>query len=73
MTLIGPWVSKEVVQLAKAKALMALFKLYVILVEVTRTQWVKFGARKNPEAGPYFGYVLLGTLVIALVVFALKE
>ena len=59
--------------MAKAKALMALFKLYVILVEVTRTQWVKFGARKNPEAGPYFGYVLLGTLVIALVVFALKE
>ena len=52
---------------------MALFKLYVILVEVTRTQWVKFGARTNPEAGPYFGYVLLGTLVIALVVFALKE
>ncbi|MAK68411.1 MAG: hypothetical protein VX180_07510 [Pseudomonadota bacterium] len=59
--------------MAKAKALMALFKLYVILVEVTRSQWVKFGARKNPEAGPYFGYVLLGTLVIALVVFALKE
>ena len=59
--------------MAKAKALMVLFKLYVILVEVTRTQWVKFGARKNPEAGPYFGYVLLGTLVIALVVFALKE
>ena len=59
--------------MAKAKALMALFKLYVILVEVTRTQWVKFGARKNPEAGPYFGYVLLGTLVITLVVFALKE
>jgi len=59
--------------LAKAKALMALFKLYVILVEVTRSQWVKFGARKNPEAGPYFGYVLLSTLVIALVVFALKE
>ena len=29
--------------MAKAKALMALFKLYVILVEVTRTQWVKFG------------------------------
>ena len=52
---------------------MALFKLYVILVEVTRSQWVKFGARKNPEAGSYFGYVLLGTLVIALVVFALKE
>jgi len=59
--------------LAKAKALMALFKLYVILVEVTRNQWVKFGARKNPEAGPYFGYVLLGALVIVLVVFALKE
>ncbi len=59
--------------MAKAKALMALFKLYVILVEVTRSQWVKFGARKNPEAGPYFGYVLLGTLVIALVVFALNE
>ena len=52
---------------------MALFKLYVILVEVTRNQWVKFGARKNPEVGPYFGYVLLGTLVILLVVFALKE
>ena len=59
--------------MAKAKALMALFKLYVILVEVTRSQWVKFGARKNPEAGPYFGYVLLGTLCIVLVVFALKE
>ena len=59
--------------MAEAKALMALFKLYVILVEVTRSQWVKFGARKNPEAGPYFGYVLLATLVIALVVFALKE
>ena len=59
--------------MAKAKALMALFKLYLILVEVTRSQWVKFGARKNPEAGPYFGYVLLGTLVIAVVVFALKE
>ena len=59
--------------MAKAKALMALFKLYVILVEITRTQWVKFGARKNPEAGPYFGYVLLGTLFIVLVVFALKE
>ena len=52
---------------------MALFKLYVILVEVTRSQWVKFGARKNPEARPYFGYVLLGTLFIVLVVFALKE
>ena len=59
--------------MAKAKALMALFKLYVILVEVTRSQWVKFGARKNPEPGPYFGYVLLGTLVTLLVVFALKE
>ena len=59
--------------MAKAKALMALFKLYVILVEVTRTQWVKFGARKNPEPKPYFGYVLLGTLFIVLVVFALKE
>ena len=52
---------------------MALFKLYVILVEVTRTQWVKFGARKNPEAGPYFAYVLLGTLVITFIVFVLKE
>ena len=59
--------------MAKAKALMALFKLYVILVEVTRSQWVKFGARKNPEPGPYFGYVLMGTLFIVLVVFALKE
>jgi len=59
--------------LAKAKALMALFKLFVLLVEVTRTQWVKFGARKNPEAGPYFLYVLLGTLFITLIVFALKE
>jgi hypothetical protein len=59
--------------LAKAKALIALLKLYVIFVEVTRSQWVKFGARKNPEAGPYFGYVLLGTLFIVLVVFALKE
>ena len=57
----------------KAKALIALFKLYVILVEVTRSQWVKFGARKNPEAGPYFGYVLMGTIFIVLVVFALKE
>ena len=59
--------------MAKAKALIALLKLYVILVEVTRSQWVKFGARKNPEAGPYFGYVLLGTLFIVFVVFALKE
>ena len=52
---------------------MALFKLYVILVEVTRSQWVKFGARKNPEPGPYFGYVLLGTLFITFIVFVLKE
>ena len=59
--------------MAKAKALIALIKLYVILVEVTRSQWVKFGARKNPEAGPYFLYVLLGTLFITLIVFALKE
>ena len=59
--------------MAKAKALMALFKLYVILVEVTRSQWVKFGARKNPEPGPYFGYVLLGTLFITFIVFLLKE
>ena len=59
--------------MAKAKPLIALIKLYVILVEVTRNQWVKFGARKNPEAGPYFLYVLLGTLFITLIVFALKE
>jgi len=59
--------------LAKAKALVALFKLYVILVEVTRSQWVKFGARKNPEAGPYFLYVLLGTLFITFIVLVLKE
>ena len=59
--------------MAKAKALIALIKIYVILVEVTRSQWVKFGARKNPEAGPYFLYVLLGTLFITLIVFALKE
>jgi len=59
--------------LAKAKALIALIKLYVILVEVTRSQWVKFGERKNPEARPYFGYVLLGTLVITFIVFVLKE
>ena len=52
---------------------MALFKLYVILVEVTRSQWVKFGARKNPEPGPDFGYVLLGTLFITFIVFLLKE
>ena len=59
--------------MAKAKALIALIKLYVILVEVTRSQWVKFGARKNPEARPYFFYVLLGTLVITFIVFVLKE
>ena len=59
--------------MANPKLFAAFFKLYVILVEVTRSQWVKFGARKNPEAGPYFGYVLLGTLFIVLVVFALKE
>ena len=59
--------------MAKAKALLALFKLYVLLVEVTRSQWVKFGARKNPEAGPYFLYVLLGTLLITFIVFVLKE
>jgi hypothetical protein len=59
--------------LAKAKALIALIKLYVIFVEVTRSQWVKFGARKNPEAGPYFVYVLLGTLFITFIVFVLKE
>ena len=59
--------------MAKAKALIALLKLYVILVEVTRSQWVKFGARKNPEAGPYFVYVLLGTLFITFIVFVLKE
>ena len=59
--------------MAKAKALIALVKIYVILVEVTRSQWAKFGARKNPEAGPYFLYVLLGTLFITLIVFALKE
>ena len=64
---------KEVGSLANPKLFVALFKLYVILVEVTRSQWVKFGARKNPEAGPYFGYVLLGTLFILVVVFALKE
>jgi len=59
--------------LANPKLFVAFLKLYVILVEATRSQWVKFGARKNPEAGPYFGYVLLGTLFIVLVVFALKE
>ena len=59
--------------MAKAKALIALLKLYVILVEVTRSQWVKFGARKNPDAGPYFVYVLLGTLFITFIVFVLKE
>ena len=59
--------------MANPKLFVAFFKLYVIIVEVTRSQWVKFGARKNPEAGPYFGYVLMGTLFIVLVVFALKE
>ncbi len=51
--------NEEVGRLANPKLFVALFKLYVILVEVTRSQWVKFGARKNPEAGPYFGYVLI--------------
>ena len=59
--------------MAKAKALLALFKLYVILVEATRSQWVKFGARQNPERGPYFVYVLLATLLITFIVFVLKE
>ena len=59
--------------MAKAKALLALFKLYVILVEVTRSQWVKFGARKNPETGPNFVYVLLGTLFVTFIVLVLKE
>ena len=65
--------NEEVGRLANPKLFVALFKLYVILVEVTRSQWVKFGARKNPEAGPYFVYVLLGTLVITFIVFVLKE
>ena len=56
-----------------AKKWIALAKLYILLVEGTRTQWVKFGARKNPESGPYFVYVLLGTLFIVFVVFVLKE
>ena len=59
--------------MAKGKALMALIKLYVILVEFTRSQWLTFGARKNPERGPYFVYVLLGTLLITLIVLVLKE
>ena len=59
--------------MANPKLFVAFLKLYVILVEVTRSQWVKFGARKNPEAGPYFVYVLMGTLFIVLVVFALRE
>jgi hypothetical protein len=59
--------------MAKVKLLLSLFKLYLILVEVTRGQWVKFGSRKNPEAGPYFVYVLLGTLFITFIVFVLKE
>ena len=56
-----------------AKKWIALAKLYILLVEGTRTQWVKFGARKNPESGPYFVYVLLGTLFITFIVFVLKE
>jgi hypothetical protein len=56
-----------------AKKWIALAKLYILLVEGTRTQWVKFGARKNPESGPYFAYVLLATFVIGAVVFLLKE
>lgn len=56
-----------------AKQWVVLLKLYVLLVDASRRQWVKFGMRRNPEAGPYFGYVLLGTLFIVLVVFALKE
>ena len=59
--------------MAKVKLLLSLFKLYLILVEVTRGLWVKFGARKNPEAGPYFVYVILGTLFITFIVFVLKE
>ena len=56
-----------------AKKWIALAKLYILLVEGTRTQWVKFGARKNPESGPYFVYVLLGTLFIVFIVLLLKE
>jgi len=59
--------------LANPKLFLALFKLYVLLVEATRSQWVKFGARKNPESGPYFLYTMLGTLFILVVVFILKE
>jgi hypothetical protein len=59
--------------LANPKLFLALFKLWFILVEVTRSQWVKFGARKNPEASPYFIYMLLGTLFITFIVFVLKE
>jgi hypothetical protein len=53
--------------------LLTLFKLWFILVEVTRSQWVKFGARKNPEARTYFVYMLLGSLFITFIVFVLKE
>lgn len=56
-----------------AKQWVVLLKVYVVLVEVTRSQWVKFGARKNPEAGPYFIYSLLGALFIVAVVLLLKE
>ena len=59
--------------MANPKLFVALFKLYVILVGLTRSQWVKFGARKNPEAGPYFVYVLLGTLFITAIVLLLAE
>jgi len=59
--------------LANPKLLLTLFKLWFILVEVTRSQWVKFGARKNPEARPYFVYMLLGTLLITFIVVVLKE
>jgi len=59
--------------LANPKLLLTLFKLWFILVEVTRSQWVKLGARKTPEARPYFVYMLLGTLFITFIVFVLKE
>ena len=59
--------------MANPKLFAVLFKLYLILVEVSRSQWVKFGARKNPEAGPYFRYVFLGTLVIATLIFLFME
>ena len=59
--------------MANPKLLLTLFKLWFILVEVTRSQWVKFGVRKNPEARPYFVYMLLGTLLITFIVVVLKE